>query len=105
MVPRMKTTESLDRSEYRTAQGVAAWWPKDGLWHVALPCADPNPENGLRTGGFKWSDLEFDTRNEAVTAIENPKLCYSLGLTPAQRKAVYGYRQNEPTKVLTLPSI
>ena len=68
-----------DRAEHRSAQGIAAHWVKDNLWHIALPCPDPDPVSGLKTGGFKWSNLEFDTRAEAVTAIENPRLMYSLG--------------------------
>jgi hypothetical protein len=57
-----------DRSEYRSPQGIASWWPKDGLWHIALPATDPGP-NGLRNGGFIYTDAEFHTRAAAIAAI------------------------------------
>ena len=57
-----------DRTEYRSPNGVAAWWEKDGLWHIALPC--PPIVDGLKTGGFMWTEHEFDSREKAINAIK-----------------------------------
>lgn len=62
--------KTIDRSEYKTDKGIAQWWPKDGLWHVALPAPDPCPKTGLRTGGFLWTGGGYPTREEAVSAIK-----------------------------------
>ena len=56
------------RSDYKSDKGIAAWWQKDGAWHIALPCADPNPE-GYATGGFRWTETSYDTRSQAIAAI------------------------------------
>jgi hypothetical protein len=70
----MKTSKlNRDRTEFRAANGIAAWWAKDGAWHIALPCPDPNPANGLRTGGFQWTGTPYNTREEAIEAIANAK--------------------------------
>jgi len=51
-----------DRHDYESDQGRAAWWSKDGMWHVALP------EKGL-AGGFYWQDEAFHTKQEAIDFI------------------------------------
>ncbi len=56
------------RADYKSAQGIASWWQKDGTWHIALPCPDPN-DQGQFTGGFRWTEKSFSTRNEAIIAI------------------------------------
>lgn len=58
----------LDRSEYKSEQGIARWWEKDGAWHIALPC--PEVVDGLRTGGFRWTATPYNRREDAVAAIE-----------------------------------
>lgn len=58
-----------DRTEYRSAKGIAGFWTKDGLWHIARPA--PEMVNGLRTGGFLWTDEEYQTREQAVAAIDS----------------------------------
>ena len=64
----MKMKE-LDRSDYTSEKGVAGWWAKDGAWHIALPCPDPDPATGLRTGGFRWTGAQFSTREAAIEAL------------------------------------
>ena len=61
------TASKLDRTDYRSAKGIASWWAKDGVWHIALPC--PEIVDGLSTGGFRWTDAIYDSREEAVAAI------------------------------------
>lgn len=61
-------TKAIDRTEYRSAKGIAAWWAKDGAWHIALPC--PEIVDGLRTGGFRWTAAQFNDRDAAIAAIE-----------------------------------
>lgn len=51
-----------NRDEYKTTKGIARWWSKDGLWHIALP----NSENG----NYRWTLDEFNTREEAIAEIE-----------------------------------
>ena len=63
----METNE--DRTEYRSSNGIAAWWQKDGLWHIAIPC--PHIVNGLKTGGFMWTEHEFRNRDSAINAINS----------------------------------
>ena len=67
-------TQPEDRTEFRSPKGIASWWAKDGAWHIALPCADPDPSTGLRTGGFRWTAAGFSTRAAAVAEI-NPPAC------------------------------
>lgn len=62
----MKT--ELNRDEYKSEMGLARRWSKDGLWHVARP--SPQIVNGLRTGGYLYTDEEYKTREQAVAAIE-----------------------------------
>ena len=52
----------MNREEYRSEKGVAAWWQKDGAWHIALP------ESGRE--GFFWTDTEYPDRDSAVAAID-----------------------------------
>jgi hypothetical protein len=61
---------NVPRDDYKSERGIAAWWPKDGAWHIALPCADPDPTTGLRTGGFRWTAKGYSTRESAINAIE-----------------------------------
>jgi hypothetical protein len=49
------------RADYRNQNGCAAWWDKDGLWHVARPTGD---------GSLLWTDEEFRSRVEAVAALQ-----------------------------------
>lgn len=53
---------TADRSKYVSKKGVAAFWTKDGLWHIALP----DPERG---DSMYWTDKAFYTRDEAIAAI------------------------------------
>lgn len=61
--------KTLDRSDYRSANGIASWWTKDGAWHIALPAPEIDPKTGLRSGGFLWTATGYNTREEAVAAI------------------------------------
>lgn len=56
--------------EYRSPKGIASFWPKDGLWHIALPAVDPDPVTGLSNGGFLWAPDSYPDRNQAVAVIE-----------------------------------
>ena len=56
-------TNNLEREEYRSEKGVAAWHVKDGAWHVAVP-------DKSRGGGFYWTGTDYPTREAAVKAIE-----------------------------------
>ncbi len=58
-----------DRTDYRSPNGIASWWSKDGFWHIALPAPDPNPKTGLRTGGFLWTGDQYKNKLKAVQAI------------------------------------
>jgi len=51
----------MDRTEYRSNEGVAAWWAKDGAWHIALP------EQGRN--GFFWTAEQFTSKEAAIKAI------------------------------------
>jgi hypothetical protein len=63
------TTELQNRENYRSEHGLALWWTKDGAWHIARPCPDPDPESGLKTGGFRYAEGSYATREEAISAI------------------------------------
>jgi hypothetical protein len=65
-------TMNKQHDSFKSPKGIAEFWGKDGFWHIALPCADPDPATGLRTGGYRWSE-EFRTRELAVAAIEATK--------------------------------
>lgn len=58
-----------DRTRFQSANGIADWWQKDGKWHIARPCADPDPKTGLHTGGFLFTDAAFNMREEAIAAL------------------------------------
>ncbi|CAN5459612.1 hypothetical protein BH20VER3_BH20VER3_00630 [soil metagenome] len=64
----MKTKEP-NREEYRNSNGIAAWWAKDGMWHVARPAPEIDPATGLKSGGFLWTAEEYPNRAEAVAAL------------------------------------
>ena len=51
----------MDRSEYRSDTGIAAWWQKDGAWHIAIP--EPGRD------GFYWTPQQFGTREQAIEAL------------------------------------
>jgi hypothetical protein len=55
-----------DRSEYRDENGIAAWWVKDGAWHVARPVQDGH----INPGNLLWTAEAFDTREQAITALK-----------------------------------
>jgi len=69
-----------DRDEYRSENGVAAWWQKDGAWHVALPFtpteqdrkqfSESYPE-GDDGPFFRWTADQFRTKGDAIEYIEN----------------------------------
>lgn len=59
-----------NREDFQNANGMARWWNKDGAWHIARPAPDPDPETGLRNGGFLWTGESFSTREEAVAALQ-----------------------------------
>lgn len=61
----MAMTQSENRTEYRSEHGIAAWWSKDGAWHIALPV----DKNGT-SGNFRWADAQYNSRDEAIEAIE-----------------------------------
>ncbi len=56
------------RAEYRTAHGLANWWGKDGLWHIAKSA--PAEVNGLRTGGYLYTDETAETREQAMAKVD-----------------------------------
>ena len=62
----------LDREEYRNSNGVAAWWQKDGAWHVARPRefngSDIETAGGEK--GFFWTDESYNSKIEAVEALQ-----------------------------------
>lgn len=62
----------MNRKEYRTDKGIANWWQKDGAWHIALPCPDPDMETGLKTGGYRYTADSYNTREEAIQTIIHP---------------------------------
>jgi len=73
-----KTMATYDRTEYRSAKGVAAFWCKDGYWHTALPFKPTDRDRklypvryppGNNGPFFKWSGERFETKEEAVKAI------------------------------------
>lgn len=53
-------TPTLDRSDYRNENGLAAWWSKDGAWHVARWEQD---------GAERWTHEAYDTREQAIAAL------------------------------------
>ena len=53
-----------NRDDYRCHYGVASWWEKDGLWHVARP-------NAARGPGCFWTDETFTTREAAIATLRN----------------------------------
>ncbi len=57
----------MNRDDYRTENGIASWWQKDGAWHIGLPC--PDPLDGLKTGGYRWTGDQYNSREEAIDAI------------------------------------
>lgn len=59
------------RADFESPNGIARWWAKDGAWHIALPAVNPDPQTGLNNGGFLWTADPYDTREEAIAAIEN----------------------------------
>ena len=65
-----RTVASEVRDDYKSPQGIASWWQKDGAWHIALPCTDPDPKTGLRTGGYRWTTSQYDSRDNAIRAIK-----------------------------------
>lgn len=54
--------QKLNREDYESPKGTASWWAKDGAWHIALPEGD-----GVR----RWTAAQFNTREEAIAAIES----------------------------------
>ena len=68
-----------DRTEYRSKKGVAAWWQKDGAWHIALPykptdrdrrnfpVSYPEGDNGPF---FSWTGDQHENKVAAIKAIE-----------------------------------
>ncbi len=55
-------------ADYNSKEGIARFWSKDGLWHIALAC--PEVVNGLKTGGYLYTNDAFETRWQAIDAIE-----------------------------------
>ncbi len=51
-----------DRTDYKSDKGVAAWWSKDGAWHIAIQ------ESGR--DGFFWGAEQFATKEDAIKALE-----------------------------------
>lgn len=71
----MSTTEkTTDRNDFTSPRGIARWWSKDGAWHIARPCPDPDPATGLKTGGFRYDHSAYDSRDEAILALEKTTL-------------------------------
>lgn len=62
-------TAAENRIDYNSDMGIARWWEKDGVWHIARPCPDPDPQTGLKTGGFRYTDDAYGSRAEAILAI------------------------------------
>lgn len=54
-------TPGPDRSEYKCETGCVSWWSKDGAWHIAIA------EEGRK--GFYWTAEQFQTREQAITAL------------------------------------
>lgn len=56
----MRTAADEVRCDFRNENGVAAWWEKDGAWHVARPTGD---------GSVLWTDEIYRSRVEAISAL------------------------------------
>ena len=61
----MTTQHTLNRDDYRNDNGLATWWSKDGLWHVARPI----PDGHINPGNLLFTNEEFKTREEAIAAL------------------------------------
>ena len=67
----MKNTQAVTdagkapREDYKSEKGIAAWWQKDGAWHIALPGIDC-----FGKPGFLWTADQYATREAAIAAIE-----------------------------------
>jgi hypothetical protein len=55
------------RKDYKSDCGIAAWWQKDGAWHIALPAT-----NRFGEPDMLWTPDQYNTREEAIDAIEFP---------------------------------
>jgi hypothetical protein len=71
IVSREGVEEDMEnRRPYKSKKGIALWWPKDGCWHIALPCPDPDPMTGLTTGGYHYVAEDYHTKEDAISAIK-----------------------------------
>ena len=48
--------------DYRAPNGIAAFWSKDGCYHVARP----SPVDGI----IRWTGEEYDTLQGAIEALK-----------------------------------
>ena len=52
-----------DREDYRSENGLAAFWQKDGAWHIALP-------DQFKNGELYWTGVPYPSKEAAIKAIE-----------------------------------
>jgi len=57
--------EMKSREDYKSEKGIAAWWPKDGGWHIALPAV-----NRFGQMDMLWTYDQYPSRESAIAAIE-----------------------------------
>ena len=58
-----------DYDDYNYKGAIICRWSKDGAWHIALPCPDPD-ENGRATGGLRWEPYDYRTKTDAIKAVD-----------------------------------
>jgi hypothetical protein len=60
-----RSAMTLIHEEFKNENGVATWWEKDGLWHIARPGTNMYGEPALM-----WTFDQFETREEAIAALK-----------------------------------
>jgi len=67
-----------ERRDYKSESGIARYWTKDGMWHIArlhTPTAEDRQKypasypEGSKGAYFKWTNEQYATRDEAIAAL------------------------------------